>query len=85
MAMCVHAAGESSPGNLSSGTFAIALAARDEAHLKEIATRLETNKVPHVLIYEPDQPWNNSLMSVGVAPALKNDLRRYLSDIPKYK
>lgn len=85
MAMCVHAAGESSPGNLPDGTYAIVLGAKDEAHLKDIVTRLVTNKVPRVLINEPDAPWDGSLMAIGVVPDFKNNLRRYLSDIPKYK
>lgn len=85
MAMCAHGAGESSPGNLPDGTYAIVLGAKDEAHLKDIVTRLITNKVPHVLINEPDAPWNNQLMAVGIVPDFKNNLRRYLSDIPKYK
>lgn len=67
-AQIVHAAGESSPGDLPTNTFAVALAARDEAHLQEIERQLVARKIPHRAIREPDAPWSNALMAIGVVP-----------------
>lgn len=67
-AQLVHAAGESSPGNLPRGTVAVALAARNEAHLRRIEARLRWERVPHIAIREPDPPWCGALMAIGIVP-----------------
>lgn len=67
-AQLVHAAGESSPGDLKSGTYAVVLAARSEAHLLELAACLRQAHVPHVLVEEPDPPWNGATMAIGIVP-----------------
>ncbi len=84
-AQIVHAAGESSPGNLASGTFAIALERPNEAALAAEADRLEQRGVQVVRINEPSPPWNGALMALGIAPGRKDALRRHLSSIPKLK
>jgi hypothetical protein len=81
-AQIVHAAGESSPGNLSSGTHAICLVTPGEPALLQIAERLEHAQIPIVRIVEPDTPWNGALMAIGCAPGRKEDLRRHLSSLP---
>ena len=81
-AMLVHAAGESSPGGLADGTFAVVLAARDELELALIAERLEARGVALVRIREPDAPWGNALMALGLVPDRKEVLRRHVSSIP---
>lgn len=81
-AQIVHAAGESSPGNLSSGTHAVCLVVPGEKELLEVAERLAQGRVPFVSIYEPDAPWNNQFMAIGCMPARKEVLRRYLSSLP---
>ena len=49
-AMLIHAAGESSPGNLPRGTFAIALAAKSEFQLLALEQRLISQNIPHAAI-----------------------------------
>jgi hypothetical protein len=83
--MLVHAAGESSPGNLPENTHAIVLAVPDEPSLAAVAGRLAKASVPHVTIREPDAPWCGALMAIGVVPGRKEDLRRHLSSLPLLK
>lgn len=83
--MIVHAAGESSPGNLSEGTFAFVLAVPGERELVEVASRLRGAGIAFVEVREPDAPFNNALMALGVVPARKEVLRRFLSSIPLLK
>jgi hypothetical protein len=81
-AQIVHAAGESSPGNLPHGTFAVVLTARDEPHLAAIADGLEQRAVAFVRVCETDAPYHGALMSLGLVPARKDGLRRLLSSLP---
>lgn len=67
-AQLIHAAGESGAGAVPRGTHAVALAARDEAHLEALARRLSFEGVPHRLIREPDAPWRGALMAIGLPP-----------------
>jgi len=78
----VHAAGESSPGGLPSGTHAIVLAVPNEDALLGVASRLELAGVALKRIEEPDAPYHGSLMALGVLPGRKEDLRRHLSSLP---
>lgn len=80
--MLVHAAGESSPGNLPHDTHAIVLSVPDEPALSALAKRLEKFGVAHVTIREPDAPWNSALMAIGIVPARKEELKRHLSSLP---
>lgn len=77
----VHAAGESSPGNLAEGTHAVCLTAPDEDALKGIADRLEAAGVAFVRVFEPDAPYRGALMSIGLVPGRKEGLRRHLSSL----
>src|SRR5688572_30418563 len=67
-AMLIHAAGESSPGRVPSGTHAVALVAEDETHLLRIERRLIFERIPHVAIREPDPPYSGALMAIGLPP-----------------
>ena len=78
----MHAAGESSPGNLSAGTYAVVLQARDELHLTLEAERLEAAGVPLVRVHEVDAPYRGALMALGLRPARKEVLRRHVSQLP---
>jgi hypothetical protein len=80
--MLVHAAGESSPGGLPSDTYAVVLTVRDEAALRAVAARLKLARVELIEVHEPDAPWNGALMSLGLAPARKEVLRRFVSSLP---
>ena len=83
--MLIHAAGESSPGNLSEGTYAIALAVPDEAALIRLFLRLSQQGVACTPIHEPDRPYNGQLMSIGVHPMLRSRVARFLSYVPLLK
>ena len=82
-AQLIHAAGESAPGGLGSGTRAVALAARDEAHLRVIERRLQGLDIDHRAIREPDPPWGGALMAIGLAPVLdRTQVRRATRRLP---
>lgn len=81
----IHAAGESSPGGLPSGTYAIALHARDEAHLESIAGFLQAAGIAHVVIRETDGPHAGQIMSIGIVPCDRQIVRRLLSSLPLVK
>ncbi len=83
--MLVHAAGESSPGNLPHDTHAIVLSVPSEPALAALAERLTKAGVAHVVINEPDAPWNGALMAIGVVPGRRSELRRHLSSLPLLK
>jgi hypothetical protein len=78
----VHAAGESSPGDLSSGTYAIALGAASEKDLKRIEARLEQHGVPFRSITESHGSYAGQPMAIGVEPGPKSERGRHLSDVP---
>jgi hypothetical protein len=79
----VHAAGESSPGDLEAGTLAVVLVARDEAHLRQLAARMKAAGVAHVLITEPDAPHFGAAMSIGVIPvSSRKEVRKIVSSLP---
>jgi hypothetical protein len=67
-AQLIHAAGESSRAVLPPHTFAVALAAKDEAHLESLEMALRRSNIPHCAIREPDPPWNGALMAIGIVP-----------------
>jgi len=86
--MLVHAAGESSAvrlANLPEDTHAIVLSVPDESALVALAERLAKAGIAHVTIREPDSPWNNSLMAIGLVPARREELKRHLSSLPLLK
>lgn len=84
--MLIHAAGHSSPGaHLPEHTFAIALSCPDEAALVELSHRLDAAGIVHQRILEPDEPYNNQLMALGLPPAYKSIYRRYISNLPLIK
>lgn len=80
-AQIIHAAGESSPGSLPSGTIAVALQTSSKKlyQLEEILIR---DKIPHEAIREPDFPWNGELVAIGVYPDTKEKLQKYFSQLP---
>lgn len=83
--MCVHAAGESSPGNLPSDTYVIVLAVPSELALLAVAEKLAQAQVAHVTIHEPDAPWSGALMAIGLRPARREVLRRHVAQLPLLK
>ena len=83
--MLIHAAGESSTGNLPPNTYAIALALPNERALRRFARRLGENGIVHRGIYEPDAPYHGQLMAIGIYPDRKSKLRKLLSKLPLLK
>lgn len=81
MAQCIHAAGESSDC-VSPGTYAIALAAKDEQHLRDIADRLTAQGIEHTLIEENDAPHAGEATAIGIKPGRRSTLKRYVSSLP---
>ncbi len=67
-AQLLHAAGETSPGNLDPGTYAVVLAARDLAHIEAIERELLARAIPHHPVREPDPPHHGALMAIGFTP-----------------
>ncbi len=67
-AQIVHAAGESSPGNLPPHTNAVVLAVADEGELLAVARRLVEAGIAHVAVREPDPPYGGALTAIGLAP-----------------
>jgi hypothetical protein len=78
----VHAAGESSPGNLPSSTYAVALACPDEVALRSLAARLTAVGVRHRAIVECEGEHAGQMMAIGCAPERKEVMRRHLSSLP---
>lgn len=81
-AQICHAAGESSPGNLPPGTYAVVLTAPNERALVQLADRLRLAGVRFASIFEPDAPHDGALMALGLVPARKEVVRRHVSSLP---
>ena len=85
-AQLTHAAGESSPGSLPKNTTAVVLAAKNEAHLEFVEAKLRRLAIPHHAIREPDSPWNEALMSIGIPPVEdRTTIRKAVSSLPLLK
>jgi peptidyl-tRNA hydrolase len=84
-AQIVHAAGESSPGRLPPGAYAVVLAVADERELSSVHLRLEAAGLRPHAVREHDPPWNGALMAVGVPPGPRAAIRRHLSSLPLLK
>jgi len=75
----IHAAGESSPGSLPSDTHAVALFADSESDLLGLAEKLTKAGFEYTLIREPDLPYNNAAMALGVRPQARTpELKRLM-------
>jgi len=84
-AQIIHAAGESSPGKLGTGTYAFALTVKNEEELRKLAFKLFEAGIPHKMILEPDAPHNGALMAIGVCPDKRKKLRKHFSNLPLLK
>jgi hypothetical protein len=80
----VHAAGESAPIRVPTNTIAVALAARDENHLRMISDALELADIRHVLIREPiDGREGGEAMSIGIEPTRNRlAIKKVTSSLP---
>ena len=82
-AQLLHAAGESSPGNLPPNTHAVVLGVENQAKLLALEKRLIELEIPHRAIREPDQ--NNELMAIGLVPAPKASVKYAVSNLKLLK
>jgi peptidyl-tRNA hydrolase len=80
-AQICHAAGESSPGNLASGTFAVVLAA-DQQRLKSLAHQLEESGVEHRVIVENSGDLAGQVTAIGVVPKRRSAIKKWFSNLP---
>lgn len=83
-AQVTHAAGESSPGDLSPGTYAVVLQA-DSALLVELEQQLTRDGVAHRAIRESDPPYAGQLMAIGLRPAPRKEVQGHVSSLPLLK
>ncbi len=58
----------------------VILGARSEARLKKLEALLLSADVRHSAIREPDAPYDNALMAVGLVPAARGDVARYVKE-----
>lgn len=87
IAQCTHAAGESASEwarrenrNLPTDTHAVCLAAPDEAALLKLEQKLIRGGVAHKAIREPDEPYNGALVAIGLFPAYRKQVKKYVSN-----
>jgi hypothetical protein len=79
IAQAIHAAGESTPSRLKPGTIAVALHARDEAHLKSVADSLDGASIANHRVLECD----GELMAIGIEPTTdRAAVKKVLSQLP---
>lgn len=52
-------------------TVAVILGARNAAKLHRLSQKLAEANVPHVLVFEPDEPYCGQLMAIGLVPGEK--------------
>lgn len=64
------------------GTYALALAAKDEAELLSIQGELFQLDFPHKIIREPDAPFLGAATALGLCPTLRSRLPRFLRKLP---
>lgn len=81
-AQLVHAAGESAPGPVPVGTYAVALSARDESQLVAISCALSRAGIGHHRVIEGDAPHEGQLMAIGVPPCPKKVVKGVLGSLP---
>jgi len=83
-AQIVHAAGESSPGGLRAGTYAVVLAACSD-ELRRLRQVLEAAGVPHRAVIENDEPYCGELMAIGLEPCPRSEVKKYMKSLPLLK
>ena len=63
----------------------VALVAKDEAQLRQLAETLTRSGLPHHTIIESDPPYTDQAMAIGIPPMERKHLKRYLSEFPLLK
>ncbi len=84
-AMLIHAARESGAVfPFPEDTYAGAVTVLDEPALRALAQVLDNADVDYRGIIEDAAPYAGQLMALGIAPAPKSTLRRYLAALPSF-
>ncbi len=52
----------------------VVLGVRDRISLERWARKLHKKGVKHTVVREPDAPWHNQMMAIGIWPGEKDDL-----------
>ena len=84
VAQAMHAASEIVTvlsAEVKPGTIAVALHARDEAHLRELATALTQRLIPHHIVEECDGEW----MAIGILTTDRKAVGKVTSSLPLVK
>ncbi len=84
-AQCVHAAGESSAGNLPPNTVAVVLAVANQAKLLALERDLLMNGVAFKAIREPDPPYLGALMALGLSSTEKMSVYPFVKNLSLLK
>lgn len=85
VAQTIHAAGESATPLPEPGCHAVALHAKHEDHLLQIAAALDKAGIPHHQVKEcdDDEQYPGQLMSIGLHPTTDHDkVKKVLSSLP---
>lgn len=83
LAMTIHAAGESAMRPIPEGTYAYCLSVPDEGSLRSLSEKLRNRGCPHVLIFEPDPPYDGQAMAIGCVPTEdRTKIRRLTGHLP---
>lgn len=86
-AQLTHAAGESASlleYPLPKGTHAVVLSVSSEAALLELEERLLAFKHTFCAIREPDPPFDNQLMAIGLLPSPRKTYKKVLANLPLF-
>lgn len=62
-------------------TTAVVLEARNAQHIYAILRKLDTTGIDFAPIYEPDAPWNGTLMAIGVYPGNRDALSHHFKGL----
>jgi hypothetical protein len=87
-AQLLHAAGRSVQYQLGEddNTHAVALTATNEEALLRLSYQLDHESprpIPHVLVREPDPPYNGQVTALGICPQIRDKrLRKLLAKFP---
>lgn len=82
-AQIIHATGESIVRPIAGReTHAYSLEIDGERELLELSERLRAGGVPHIVIREPDEPYNGQATAIGCVPTEDRErVRRYTSHL----
>lgn len=61
------------------------LEVNDENNLKELADKLQSGGIEHVLVTEVDAPYTGQATAIGIKPTCnRHELKKYLSKLPLF-